>query len=234
MCASNKQAYKNVITLLTDSTMKKILLLLVAFTLIAPMAEAKRRETPEEIERKTRHYSGWEWGAQGRFSLIFYNLDYTKVYDEAPVKDYFAGVKSSDDKAMLGGNIMLNGGYFINNHWKIGLEAGAQIQYNHTFVPISVTGHYFYGTRKNCLFNFVSVGTNLLFDKGVRFGANGTGGVGVRIQSPDSKLKYDIMLGYQAVMLNPKPHGGDFSFNSKDVKYHRVNQGVYIGLGLTF
>ncbi len=214
--------------------MKRLLLLLLAFAIIVPVAEAKKRETQEEVERKTRNYSGWEWGAQGRFGLIYYQLDYTKVYNETPVKEYFAGVKSADDKAMLGGNIMLNGGYFINNHWKIGLEAGAQIQYNHTFVPVSVTGHYFYGTRKNCLFNFVSLGTNMLFNKGVHFGANGAGGVGVRIQSPDSSLKYDIMLGYQAVMLNPKKQGGDYSFNSKDVRYHQVNQGVYIGLGISF
>lgn len=204
-----------------------MILVALMMLFIVPTAEAKRRETAEEIEKKTRHYEGWEFGAVGRFSLVFYDLDYMRIKGQKAVRAYEAQTK-------FGGNVMLNAGYFINNHWKIGVEAGAQIQYNHTVIPIYATAHYFYGTRKNCLFNFVSVGTNMLFDKGVRFGANGTGGVGVRIQSPDSKLKYDIMLGYQAVMLNPKPHGGDFSFNSKDVKYHRVNQGVYIGLGLTF
>lgn len=221
--------------MLKDRDMKRLLLLLVAVVMIAPMAEAKKRETAEEVELKTRHYSGWEWGAQGRFNLVFYDLSYMKVYNEAPVKEYFAGVKTADDKAMLGGTFLLNGGYFINNNWKVGFELGAQVQYNHTFMPISVTGHYFYGTRKNCLFNFVTLGTNMLAEKGsLRFGANGSAGVGFRIQSPYSVLKYDIVLGYQSVMLNPKPHGGDFSFNSDDVKFHRVNQSIYIGLGVTF
>lgn len=215
--------------------MKRLFLLLVAVLMIVPMAEAKRRETPEEIERKTRNYSGWEWGAQARFNLVFYDMNYMKVYNETPVKEYFAGLKTADDKAMLGGNFMLNGGYFLNNHWKIGLELGAQIQYNHTFIPVSVTGHYFYGTRKNCLFNFVTLGTNMLIESGaVRFGANGTGGLGVRLQSPDSKLKYDIVLGYQAVMLNPAPHSGSFQYKPGDVKFHAVNQSVFIGLGVYF
>lgn len=215
--------------------MKRLLLLLMAVMMIVPSVEAKKRETPEEIERKTRHYSGWEWGAQGRFNLVYYDLVYTKVYNEASVKKYYAGLKTESGKAMLGGSFMLNGGYFINNHWKVGVELGAQIQYNYAFVPISVTGHYFYGERKNCLFNFVSVGTNMLTQKGsVRFGANGTGGVGVRLQSPDSKLKYDIMLGYQAVMVNPAPRTGAFGYMPKDVNYKVVNQSVYIGLGISF
>ena len=217
-----------------DSVMKRFLLLLLAIVLVAPVAEAKKRETAEEIERKTRHYSGWEWGAEGRFGLLFYEMGYTKVYNEKPVTEYFAGVKNADGKAMLGGNVMLNGGYFLNNHWKLGFELGAQMQYNHTFVPVSLTGHYYYGTRKNCLFNFVSLGTNMLFNKSVRFGLNGSGGVGVRIQSPESKYKYDLLLGYQAVMLNPRPHGGEFEVDVKDVKYHRVNQGIYIGFGFHF
>ena len=217
-----------------DSVMKRFLLLLLAIVLVAPVAEAKKRETAEEIERKTRHYSGWEWGAEGRFGLLFYEMGYTKVYNEKPVTEYFAGVKNADGNAMVGGNVMLNGGYFLNNHWKVGFELGAQMQYNHTFVPVSLTGHYYYGTRKNCLFNFVSLGTNMLFNKGVRFGLNGSGGVGVRIQSPESKYKYDLLLGYQAVMLNPRPHGGEFEFDVKDVKYHRVNQGIYIGFGFHF
>ena len=207
--------------------MKRFVLLLVAVLMILPSAEAKRRETPEEIERKTRHYSGWEWGAEGRFNLVFYDMDYQKVFNESPVKSYRAWAK-------FGGNFMLNGGYFINNNWKVGLELGAQIQYNYTVMPVAVTARYFYGKRKNCLFHFVNVGTNMLFKNGVRFGALGEGGVGVRLQSPDSKFKYDIIIGYQAIMMNPKPQGGEFQFNAKDVNYKKVNQSVYIGLGINF
>ncbi|MBQ2784330.1 MAG: hypothetical protein IJE99_04965 [Alistipes sp.] len=207
--------------------MKRFVLLLVAVLMILPSAEAKRRETPEEIERKTRHYSGWEWGAEGRFNLVFYDMDYQKVFNESPVKSYRAWAK-------FGGNFMLNGGYFINNNWKVGLELGAQIQYNYTVMPVAVTARYFYGKRKNCLFNFVNVGTNMLFKNGVRFGALGEGGVGVRLQSPDSKFKYDIIIGYQAIMMNPKPQGGEFQFNAKDINYKKVNQSVYIGLGINF
>ena len=98
--------------------MKKLVLLLLAVMMIVPSVEAKKRETPEEKERKTRHYSGWEWGAQGRFNLVFYNMDYTGVNGEAPVKRYYAGVKTESDKAMLGGSFSLNGGYFLNNHLK--------------------------------------------------------------------------------------------------------------------
>lgn len=207
--------------------MKKAILLLVAALMIMPTAEAKRRETPEEIARKTREYRGWEWGAEARFDLVFYDMIYSKVYNNAAVKSYAA-------QAKFGGNVMLNGGYFINNHWKLGLEMGAQIQYNYTVMPIAVTARYFYGKRKTCLFNFLNVGTNVLFNKGLRFGALGEGGVGVRIQTPDSKLKYDIMVGYQALMLNPRPQGGEYQFNSQDVNFKKVNQSVYIGLGINF
>ncbi|MBQ2141808.1 MAG: hypothetical protein II204_01500, partial [Alistipes sp.] len=178
--------------------MKKTLLLVLMALLTITAADAKRRETPEEIERKTRHYSGWEWGASARANLIFYELDYMRVYNEPPVSAYKSHAK-------FGGNIMLNGGYLINNHWKVGVELGAQIQYDYTVVPIYATAHYFYGKRKNCLFNFLNLGTNVLFDKGLRFGATGAGGVGFRIQTPDSPNKYDIMIGYQALMMNPRP-----------------------------
>ncbi len=101
-------------------------------------------------------------------------------------------------------------------------------------MPVAVTAQYFYGKRKNCLFNFVNLGTNMLFNKGVRFGALGEGGVGVRIQSPESKFKYDIILGYQALMLSPRPQAGDYQFNNSDVNYKKVNQSVYLGFGFSF
>lgn len=234
-CVNNNISKTELVIKRNNISMKRLLLLLVALVMIVPMAEAKRRETPEEIERKTRHYSGWEWGAQGRFALTFYELNYQKVYNEAPVKSYFAGVKHLDSgKAMLGGNVMINGGYFIDNNWKVGLEIGGQFQYNHIVVPISAKVHYFYGKRKNCLFNFLGVGTNMLFDKGARFGVNGEGGVGYRMQSPNSKLKYEIVLGYQAIMFNPRPYGGGYQFRPGDVKFKRLNQSVFIGLGVYF
>ena len=205
--------------------MKRVVLLLLAALMIAPAAEAKRRETPEEIERKTRHYTGWEWGAEGRFNLIFCDTSFEKVLNEPLVSSYKA-------QAKFGGNILLNGGYFINNNWRLGFELGAQIQYNYTVVPIAVTARYFYGKRKTSLFNFVNAGTNVLFDNGLRFGALAEGGVGIRLQSPDSKFKYDIMVGYQALMINPRSHGGDFVADK--VNFKRVNQSVYIGLGVNF
>lgn len=112
---------------------------------------------------------------------------------------------------------MLNGGYFLSNNWKLGLEMGAYMQRDITMMPAYLTAHYFYGKRKNCLFNFVNVGTNMLFNsvsksdatnvayvgdkKFVRFGATGAGGIGVRLQSPNSSDKVDIMIGYQALLL---------------------------------
>ena len=204
-------------------------LLLVLFALVAlSSAEAKRRETPEEIERKTRHYSGWEWGATGRAQLLFYELDYMRVGSERPVSAYNAHAK-------FGGAVLLNGGYFINNHWKVGMELGAQIQYDYTTMPIYATAHYFYGTRKNCFFNFVNLGTNVLFDKGLRFGDTGAGGVGFRIQTPESHCKYDIMLGYQALMMNPRPVVKEpFNYSPKDINRKRLDQCVFIGFGVSF
>ena len=208
--------------------MKKTLLLVLMALMGITAAEAKRRETPEEIERKTRHYAGWEWGAAGRFNLTFCELDYMRVANESAETAY-------QSLAKCGGSVLLNGGYFLNNHWRLGMELGAQIQYDYTVVPLYATAHYFYGTRKNCLFNFVNLGTNVLFDKGLRFGATAAGGVGLRLQSPDSKHKYDITLGYQALLLSPRPViEGDFSFKAKDVTRIELNQSVFIGFGFTF
>ena len=208
--------------------MKRLVVLVLLALMIIPSAEAKRRETPEEIERKTRHYSSWEWGLSGRFNLIFYELDYMRITGET-------GVKSYQSQTKFGGDVMLNGGYFFDNHWRLGLEIGAKIQYNYTTMPIAVTAHYFYGKRKNCLFNFLNLGTNVIFNEGMRFGAIGAGGVGYRLQSPDSDLKYDITIGYNVIMMNPKPVlKGDFHFQSKDVNRKALNQSVFIGLGITF
>ncbi len=209
--------------------MKRFILLTIAALMLLPStAEAKRRESEEEIALKTRHYSGWEWGATGRVALIFYEQDYMHIKGQPAVAAYKTQVK-------VGGNIMVGGGYFLNNHWRIGFETGAQIQYNYTFMPLYLTGHYFYGTRKNALFNFVHAGTNILFNKGLRFGATCAGGVGVRLQSPDSELKYDIMLGYDFNMLSPRPVIKEpFGYKKRDVKRHALNQSVFIGLGISF
>ena len=208
--------------------MKKTLLLLLMALLTITVAEAKRRESPEEIERKTRHYSGWEWGATGRFNLIFCDLNYTHITGETGVKDYRA-------QARLGGSVNLNGGYFFDNHWRLGAEIGAQMQYDYTVVPVMATLHYYYGKRKTCLFNFLNLGTNVLFDHGPRFGATGMGGLGVRIQTPDSDLKYEITLGYQAFMMSPRPNmSGDYSYDIKDVSRLKLDQSVYIGFGIFF
>lgn len=208
--------------------MKRFIIVALLMLMAVPMAEAKRRETPEEIERKTRHYSGWEWGAAGRVSLVFYEEAHMRILGQPAVRAY-------KSQAKMGGNIMLNGGYFLSNHWKLGLELGAQIQYNYTVVPIYVTAHYFYGKRKNCLFNFVNAGTNILFDKGLRFGTTAAGGVGFRFQSPDNNHKIDLMLGYQALMLSPRPvikH--PFGYEPKDVKRIAFNQSVFLGIGISF
>jgi hypothetical protein len=200
----------------------------LALLFIVPQAEAKRRESEEEIARKTRHYSGWEYGASARVSLVFYDMDYMRIKGEK-------GVDAYKSQAKMGGNVMLNAGYFFDNHWRLGVEAGAQIQYNYTFVPISVTGHYFYGERKNCLFNFVNLGTNLLINSGMRAGATGAGGVGIRIQTPDSKTKYEITLGYQALMMRPRPDdSGQFGYLNDDVTRSKLDQSVFIGLGVFF
>jgi hypothetical protein len=69
----------------------------------------------------------------------------------------------------------------------------------------------------------------------VRFGSTCAGGVGYRIQAPDSKYKYDIMVGYQALLLRPRPEmEGAYQLNEKDVKRHEFNQGVFLGFTLTF
>lgn len=208
--------------------MKRFIIVALLMLMAVPMAEAKRRETPEEIERKTRHYSGWEWGAAGRVSLVFYEEAHMRILGQPAVRAY-------KSQAKMGGNIMLNGGYFLSNHWKLGLELGAQIQYNYTVVPLYVTAHYFYGKRKNCLFNFVNAGTNILFDKGLRFGTTAAGGVGFRFQSPDNNHKIDLMLGYQALMLSPRPViKPPFGYEPKDVKRIAFNQSVFLGIGISF
>ncbi|MBQ3172915.1 MAG: hypothetical protein IJB56_01255 [Alistipes sp.] len=208
--------------------MKRLMLLVLLALMTIPAAEAKRRETPEEIERKTRHYSGWEWGATGRLGLVFYELDYMRIVGEKPMRAY-------KSQAKMGGNVMLTGGYLINNHWRVGFEAGAQIQYNYTTVPIAVTAHYFYGKRKNCLFNFVNMGTNVLFDKGLRFGTTFSGGIGYRLQAPGGDMKYDITLGYNALMMNPRPVIKEpFGYALKDVNRKAFNQMVFVGFGINF
>ena len=122
--------------------MKKILLFLLFALLAIPSAEAKRRETAEEIEMKTRHYKGWEWGASARAHLIFYELDYMRVNRQPAVSAYKAHAK-------FGGSVLLNGGYFINNHWKVGMELGAQMQNDYTSEPIYATAHYYYGACRS-------------------------------------------------------------------------------------
>ena len=62
--------------------MRKFLVLLLLVAMTIPVAEARRRETPEEIERKTRHYQGWEKGVSLRASLIFHELDRTRIVGE--------------------------------------------------------------------------------------------------------------------------------------------------------
>jgi hypothetical protein len=208
--------------------MKKLILLLLAMAVVIPAAEAKKRETPEEIERKTRHYSGWEWGVNGTFNLVFYDMNYTKIVNEVGVKDYRAFAK-------FGGNVSLNAGYFFNNHWRLGVQAGAQIQYDYTTIPVVATLHYYYGTRKTCFFNFLNLGTNLLLDHGIRPGATGAAGLGIRIQTPESKQKYEITLGYQTLMMRPRPDdSGYFGYMPKDVKRLKLDQSVFIGLGIYF
>jgi hypothetical protein len=57
----------------------------------------------------------------------------------------------------------------------------------------------------------------------------------LRIQSPDSNRKYDITLGYQALMMNPRPVIKEpYGYSPKDVNRKRLDQSVFIGLGVTF
>ena len=208
--------------------MKKILLLLLVALVAIPSAEAKRRETPEEIERKTRKYEGWEQSVSARFALIFYDAKYMQITGEPAQRTY-------SSKAHIGGSFTYGGGYLINNHWRVGAEIGIQPQFNYTVMPVYATAHYFYGKRKNCLFNFVNVGTNVLFDHGMRFGGLYAGGIGFRFQSPNSKDKIDIMLGYQTLLLTPSPViKGSYSYKPSDVKRLELNQQVFIGIGITF
>ena len=224
--------------------MKKFLLIALLFILAIPTVDAKRRESEEEIALKTRHNEGWEWGAAARAAQVFYEMDYMAIKGQSSQMAY-------KSQAKMGGNILVNGGYHINNHWRVGLEAGVQMQYNYkAIIPVYFTAHYFYGTRKNCLFNFVNLGTNRLFNgvkksdmdvaylddnKSVRFGVTGAGGIGVRLQGKNSSDKYDIMIGYQALMLSPRPViKGSFGYKPQDVKRLELNQQVFIGLGITF
>ena len=208
--------------------MKRFTILFLLVLMTIPVAEAKRRETDEEIARKTRHYEGWEFGAAARFDMLFYEMDYMRIRGQK-------GVSAYQTQTKFGGNAMVNAGYFLNNHWKIGAELGAQIQYNDIVVPVYLTAHYYYGKRKNCLFNFVNLGTNVIFNHGPRFGATGAAGVGVRLQKPEGDHAFDIMVGYQAIMLNTRPAmKGDFSYDIGDINRKTLNQGVFIGLGMTF
>jgi hypothetical protein len=208
--------------------MKKLVIFLLLSLMAMPVAEAKRRETAEEIERKTRNYEGWEWGVSGRLGLVFYEMNHTHIKGQDPMTAYKTLVK-------MGGNAMIGDGYLINNHWRVGFEAGGQFQYNYVAVPIYATGHYFYGTRKNCLFNFVNLGTNVLFDKGLRFGGLGAAGVGVRLQGPESDHKIDIMIGYQTTLFSPRPVlNPPYSFDKSDVSRIALSQSVFIGVSYMF
>lgn len=208
--------------------MKRFAIFLILSLLAIPTAEAKRRETPEEIERKTRNYEGWEQSVTGRFALIFYQGTRTEIKGEAPERAY-------KSQARIGGSFTYGGGYLINNHWRIGAEVGVQPQYNYTLMPAYLTAHYFYGKRKNCLFNFVNIGTNLLFDKGMRFGGLYAGGVGFRFQGMDNYHKIDITLGYQLLHTSPRPViEPPFSFKAQDVKRRGINQSVFVGLSYSF
>ena len=62
--------------------MKRLVLFLLIMLFAMPTAEAKRRETAEEIERKTRKYEGWEQSLSARFALIFYDAKYMHITGE--------------------------------------------------------------------------------------------------------------------------------------------------------
>lgn len=208
--------------------MKRLVIFLLLTLLAMPTAEAKRRETAEEIERKTRKYEGWEQSASARFALIFYDAKYMHITGQPAQRTYRS-------KVHIGGSFTYGGGYLINNHWRVGAELGIQPQFNCTVMPIYATAHYFYGKRKNCLFNFVNVGTNILFDKGMRFGGIYAGGIGFRFQGVDSYNKIDLMLGYQLLQTSPRPTIKEpYAFDAKDVKLRGTNQSVFIGLSYSF
>ena len=102
-------------------------------------------------------------------------------------------------------------------------------------MPVYATAHYFYGTRKNCLFNFLNIGTNVLFDEGMRFGGIYAGGIGFRFQGMDSYNKIDLMLGYQLLQTSPRPTIKEpYAFDAKDVKLRGTNQSVFIGVSYSF
>ena len=208
--------------------MKRLVIFLFIVLFAMPTAEAKRRETAEERERKTRNYEGWEQSVSGRFALIFYDAKYMQITGEPAQRTY-------SSKAHIGGSFTYGGGYLINNHWRVGAEIGIQPQFNYTVMPVYATAHYFYGTRKNCLFNFVNIGTNVLFNEGMRFGGIYAGGIGFRFQGMDSYNKIDLMLGYQLLQTSPRPTIKEpYAFDAKDVKLRGTNQSVFIGVSYSF
>ena len=210
--------------------MKKSVTLMLLLACIVTAAEAKRRETPEEAAKRIRNYSGWEFGATGRVAFIFYELQHMKVADEAAVN-----ASRIPKKQLMGGQIALNAGYFLNNRWKLGVAGGVELQYNGPLVPIYATVHHYYGKRKNCLFNYLNLGTNILFDHGMRMGGMAGIGGGYRMPVKDSKMNVDLTIGYQATLLRPRPVvNGNFSFERRDIKLQEINQMVYIGIGVSF
>jgi len=91
-------------------------------------------------------------------------------------------------------------------------------------VPIYATAHYYYGKRKNCLFNYLNAGTNILFEHGPRMGGTFGAGGGYRLRVKD-----------QLSMLSPRPVvNGNFAFDRKDISYKALNQMAYFGIGVTF
>lgn len=210
--------------------MKRLITLILLAAFIAQPADARRRETPEEAAKKMRSYSGWEIGASGRVNFIFYELQRMKIASEDLVSAY-----RIPKKQLVGGQITFNAGRFLDNHWKIGIETGIQIQYNGPVVPIYATAHYYYGKRKNCLFNYLNAGTNILFEHGPRMGGTFGAGGGYRLRVKDSDMNIDLMIGYQLSMLSPRPVvNGNFAFDRKDISYKALNQMAYFGIGVTF
>lgn len=210
--------------------MKKFVTLILLLACAVSAADAKRRETPEEAAKRIRDYSGWELGAGGRINFIFYELQHMKVADESAVNAH-----RIPKKQLIGGDLLFNAGYFLDNHWKIGVETGVQLQYNGPLVPICATAHYYYGKRKSCLFNYVDLGTNILFEHGMRMGGMAGVGGGYRVHVKDSNMNVDFTIGYQALLLRPRPVVyGDFAFDRSEIKYQEINQMVYVGIGVSF
>lgn len=208
--------------------MKRLVIFLLLTLLAIPTAEAKRRETAEVRERKTRKYEGWEHSFSGRFALILYDATYMKIADEPSQRSY-------SSKAHIGGSFTYGAGYLINNHWRVGAEIGIQPQFNYIPMPVYATAHYFYGKRKNCLFNFVNVGTNVIFDGGMRFGGLYAGGVGFRFQGMNNRSKIDLVLGYQLLQTSPRPVIKEpYAFDAKDVTLRGTNQSIFLGVSYSF